>query len=241
MQTVSATYESILNGEHWAECKVTIVDDLGVTQDVSESELFSVQIKEGALDNHFALGNAISSEINIVMIDPGEEWTPATMGQIRVYVRICNDTQQSEWLPKGVFYIDTREKDRSVGDLNLLKLHGYDAMLMTEQDYPETSWNTKSDYNVVKEICTYLGWTLESGTDTFFQTTRAGYVLPTPYNYSIREVLQSIAAVNCGNFVMDEEGKLKLIRFNALPTETYYLITPAGSYITIGGDRIVLQ
>ena len=242
MLTVSETYTSILNsGGYWVETKLEMEDSTGTMHTLNEADLFSISTKDGSLETGFALGNAVSAEINVTMIDPEEAWTPKVMGKLQPYVRICNNTQQSEWLPKGVFYIDTRERDRNIGDLNLITFHGYDAMLMTEQDYPAVNWNTKSDYGVVQEICTYLGWTLESETDTFFQTTRAGYTLSTPFNYSIREVLQSIAAVNCGNFVMDEVGNLRLVRFAALPTETYYLITPMADFITIGGDRIVLQ
>ena len=169
------------------------------------------------------------------------EWEVKKMAKIIPQVRLKNGAQESEWIQKGVFYVDTRERTKHDEFEDRLDLHGYDAMLMTEQDYPAVSWNTKSDKDVLSEICTYLEWQLESETAAFFNTTRAGYTLPTPYSYSIREVLQSIAAVNVGNFVIDEEGKLRLVRFTAIPAETFYLLTPHGDYITMGGNRIVLQ
>jgi len=52
------------------------------------------------------------------------------MAEIRPYFRVVNDTQQSEWIAKGVYYVDTREADTTTG---LLTLHAYDAMLKGEQ------------------------------------------------------------------------------------------------------------
>ena len=41
-------------------------------------------------------------------------------------------TEYSEWIPKGVFYIDTRKLDTESG---VLTLHGYDAMLKSEIEF----------------------------------------------------------------------------------------------------------
>ena len=54
------------------------------------------------------------------------------MAEIRSYFRVVNDTQQSEWISKGVYFVDTREADTTTG---LLTLHAYDAMLKGEQAY----------------------------------------------------------------------------------------------------------
>ena len=240
MLNVSATYTSILSGPHWSETALVMTDTNGNTHSVYERSLFSVTITDGVCENGFAIGNAVSAEVDIEMVEP-TAWTPKTMGKIGVWYRLCNETQKSEWVSKGVFWIDTREKTKSMGDENVLRIHGYDIMMRAEQAYPAVNWNTRSDYNVVKDICVYLNVNLDQETDTFFRTTRAGYTLPTPYNYTIREVLRSIATANAGNFVISEAGRLRLVRMNALPAETYYLITPnTDQIITIGGNRIVL-
>lgn len=241
MVNVSDLYKSIVQGSHWTECALVMTDTNNNTHSVYEKSLFSVTITDGVCENGFEIGNAVSAEVDIEMVDP-VSWTPKKMGKIVVWYRVTNGTQTSEWVAKGIFWIDTREKTKSTGNEDVLRIHGYDIMMWTEQDYPAVNWNTRSDYSVVLDICGYLNIGLDEETDAFFQTTRAGYVLPTPYNYSIREVLRSIATANCGNWVIAESGKLRLVRMNALPAETYYLITPnTQDIITIGGDRIVLQ
>ena len=241
MLEVSDLYKSIMQSEHWIECALVMTDSNNRTHSVYENSLFSVTVTEGVCDSGFEIGNAVSAEVDIEMINP-TTWTPKRMGKIGVWYRVKNATQTSEWVAKGVFWIDTREKTKSINGLDVLRIHGYDLMLRTEQDYPAVNWNTRSDYDVVKDICSYLNIQLDADTDSFFQTARAGYLLPTPYHYSIREVLKSIATANCGNWVMSEQGRLRLVRMNALPTETYYLITPdTQDYITMGGNRLVLQ
>lgn len=240
MQAVTETYTSILSGEHWTECQLLVEDENGTMQTVDETKLFAITVREGVLEDGLSIGNAVSAEIDVSMVYP-VEWSVKKMAKLIPQVRLRNNTQESEWLSKGVFYVDTRDHTKYDAFEDRLNLHGYDAMLMTEQDYPAVAWNTKSDWSVLIEICSYLGWQMDGDTVTFFNTTRAGYVLPTPYGYSIREVLQSIAAANVGNFVMDEEGKLRLVRFTAIPAETFYLLTPQGDNITMGGNRIVLQ
>lgn len=241
MLSVSETYENIISGGHYrVEVRLLAEASDGTTKTVTENSLFGIKISERMLDSQFAIGGAVSAEIDITMTDP-TDWELPKMAKLQPQFRVFNDTQVSEWLPKGVFYIDTRERTKAVGGENRLTIHGYDAMLMAEQDYPVVSWNEATDTEVLAEICSNLGWTLESETAAFFNTERAGYTIPMPIKYSYREVLQSIAAVNVGNFVMDEYGHLRLVRFSALPTETYYLIDQNENKITIGGDRIVLQ
>ena len=240
MLTVSETYQSIVSGNYRVECRLLVEASDNTTKTVNETELFSINIAEHMLDEQFSIGGATAAEIDVTMIDP-LDWSLPTMAKLQPQFRIYNGTQTSEWLPKGVFYVDTRERTKYVNGDNKLTLHGYDAMLMAEQEYPTVSWDTATDTQVLNEICTNLGWTLDDETAAFFNTTRAGYTLPIPIKYSYREVLQSIAAVNVGNFVFDEYGHLRLVRFNALPAETYYLIDEHEDKITIGGDRIVLQ
>lgn len=241
MLAVSQTYENIINsGSYMVECRLLVEASDNTMKEVPETELFSMRIAEHMLDKQFAIGGAVAAEISVTMIDP-VDWSMPRMAKLQPQFRVFNGTDISEWLPKGVFYIDTRERTKSVNGGNKITIHGFDAMLMSEQEYPVVEWDTATDTEVLEEICENLGWTLDDDTAAFFGTERAGYTLPMPVKYSYREVLQSIATVNCGNFVMDEYGHLRLVRFNALPTETYYLIDQNENKITIGGDHIVLQ
>lgn len=72
-------------------------------------------------------------------------------------------TMTSEWLPKGVYFIDTREYDKETG---VLYLTGMDAMLKGEQDYmtsgAQGTWPAV-DINILCDIADRL----ELGDDQF--------------------------------------------------------------------------
>ena len=136
------------------------------------------------------------------------------MAEIRSYFRVVNDTQQSEWIAKGVYYVDTREADTTTG---LLTLHAYDAMLKGEQAYPSTShlWPA-ADLDVVTEIASFLGVTVDAQTTSLMT---AGFMIPLPAQYTLRETLQYIAALYGGSFVITDANTLRLIPLWSVKSE----------------------
>ena len=241
MQTVSALYNTIIaQTNHWFETRVRIN---GVYY--GETQLMSVT----ATNRIFAseqptVGGCLSGELEVKMLAP----TVAIprMAEVRPYVRVTDGTQTSEWIPQGVFYIDTRETTHNDNGLDILKIHCYDAMLKAEADYPSTSTSfPKSDINVVKEIAKTMGLqssiTATSGIDSRTLTLmNKNYQIGLPVGYSMREVLGNIAAMYAGNWIMNYEGKLRLITLTELPSETNYLVNNAYEAITFGGDRILV-
>ena len=228
MQTVSSTYTTIMSAGHRAEWKVAINN-----VDYGETVLQSVEINRSVFPSSPVLGSCISAEIDLTLIKPTADIP--RMASIEPYIRVTNGTQTSEWLPKGKFYIDTREYTKNDG-IELMTIHGFDAMLMAEQlcpigNYPQT------DIDAVQEIATFLGFTLDGGVSTIISN---GYTVPIPAEYSCREVLGYIAAMYAGCFVMDDFGKLRIITLNGFPAETAFLINGAGFAITFGGDRIIV-
>ena len=228
MQTVSATYTTIMSGSHRAEWKVAIN---GV--DYGESVLQDIEINRSVFASSPVLGSCISAEIDLTLIKPSVDIP--RMASIEPYIRVTNGVQTSEWLPKGKFYIDTREFTKNDG-IELMTIHGYDAMLMAEQLVPIDNY-PQTDISAVTEIASFLGLTLDGEVSTIMTN---GYTVPIPAEYSCREVLGYIAAMYAGCFVMDDFGKLRLITINGMPAETNLLINGAGFCITFGGDRIIV-
>ena len=145
---------------------------------------------------------------------------------------------KSEWLPMGVYYIDTRETTKNFDGLDLLILHGYDAMLFAEQMYPATEHDwPMSDVQVVAEIASTMGVEVDPRT---WDVMTSGYEISLPASYTMREALGYIAAMYVGSFIMTETGKLRLVTMLELPAETSYLIDAGGFAITFGGDRILV-
>lgn len=140
----------------------------------------------------------------------------------------------SEWLPKGVYWIDTREivDDR-------INIHGYDAMMMAEENYPLSNleWPAK-DVDVVREIAAAID--VEIDPRTIALMTMA-FPVQSPTNYTMRDTLAGIAGLYGGSFIMNDLGKLQLVCPWDHPEETFYLIDENGNRLVLGGNRILLD
>ena len=157
MQSVSSTYTQIMENGGWQEVKLLIGD----TEYGMSDNLVAMQTSHALFDKALSVGNTVSGAIDIRLIASSN--SIPTMAKLRPYVRATDGTTQSEWLPKGVYWIDTREYDKETGVLSLV---GYDAMLMCEQDYLTTgnqgAW-PQIDLNV---LCDIAG-RLDLGTDAY--------------------------------------------------------------------------
>lgn len=120
---------------------VSDVDD-GYREDI----LFSVKTNQALFEsNNPTVGGCVSAEIDIEMVKPRAEFK--RMSELLPYVRAKDANNISEWLPKGVFYIDTRSVTHNLDGLDVLTLHGYDSMLKAEAFYPvpadqQIDWST---------------------------------------------------------------------------------------------------
>lgn len=179
------------------------------------------------------VGQALAGEIDVDMYAPAGKIP--RQAEIRPYVRLENDGEVSEWLPQGVYYLDTREESNPDG-LKKLQLHGYDAMLRAEQDFDATtlSWPA-TDRAVVRAIARIMGVSVDARTWTVMDQH---YPVQLPDGYACKELLCSIGAMYAGNFVMSPRGELLLVPLWGLPKETRLLVTETRRAITFGGVRI---
>ena len=232
MQTTSPLYQSILaDPNHWYETQV-VIDGVGT---FGENDLFSVSTTHRIFNQTPEVGKAVAGDVNISMIKPEAEIP--TMAVLRPKSRIVNATQQSEWLPQGTFFIDTRKSSKNGNGLEVLTIHGYDAMLRAEQMYHGRITGNSTDIQMVNEIAYQMGVSVDARTTALMTNA---YTIPLPTGYSYREVLGYIASMYVGCFIMSDEGKLRLVSLLELPHETNYLIDQIGNAITFGGDRILV-
>lgn len=182
------------------------------------------------------VGCCVAGEIDIEMLKPVSEIQK--QARLVPYVRLTDGVRYSEWIQKGVFYLDTRQKKEDGSNIEKLVIHGYDAMLKAEQTYPSSSlrWPAK-DIDVVRELAEFLDVSVDSRTEALMAW---GYRIQYPAEYSCREVLSYIAAMYAGCFIMSDLGELRLVTINGIPAETRYLIAVAGQPITFGGVRILV-
>ena len=230
MQTTSDIYTSIAAGDYWTECRV-VIDG----REFPEGALWSMETALELSTGSVPIGAAVAGEIVIEMPDPGVRF--ARMAKIQPYVRICNEEQQSEWLPKGVYFIDTREYRENPYGPGTLKLTGYDAMLKGERDCPlDRSWPA-ADADVLADIAKAMGVAVDSRTTAL---VNRGYKLQLPTGYTCREVLGYIGAMYGGSFVLSDAGQLRMVTAADIPRMEKLLSDENGNPIEVGGVCILV-
>lgn len=261
MQKTSALYKQLLADPlHFTETRVSIGDTgrlitkqgnyitfggnrilvgaSGADGGYNEQLLSSVEAKAPLFSGEEpTAGGCVSREVDIKMLKPAGRFDG--LDRIAMYTRLSDGEHHSEWLPQGVYYIDSMDEESEDKSTVWLSIHGFDAMLFAEQDYPAKStlsWPAR-DTDVVRECATALGVSVDSRT---WQLMTDDYRVEYPGQYAVREVLGYIAAMYGGCFTMSERGELRLVCFWAIPKETRYLVTNQGNPITFGGVRILV-
>ena len=152
--------------------------------------------------------------------------TPPT-GDLLTWLQ-SNATKQpndTAWIPKGTFWINTREEDPL---MNTVTLHCVDAMMFGEQDFiPEDSdlpfWNDET-MRTVANMCVQKINASTTGVNVVFDNPNdiqntAPYILNAPpVGYTVRQILSGIAAAHGGNFIITPQNRLRFIPL--IPTDT---------------------
>lgn len=216
MQETSELYKELFRNEHKTETRLLIgskgtpIDELETAYggDALRSMTTSIGMFSEGVPK---VGECVSGEIKVVMNYPDSE--PPRQAKMVPQVRLTDGVQYSEWISKGVFFVDTRKKTSDETDLKLLTLEGFDAMLKAEQDYPgsKLDWPAR-DIDVVREIAAFMGVEIDPRT---IEALAKGYTVQYPGGeYSCRETLGYIAAMYCGCFIMNDVGQLRLVKLS---------------------------
>ena len=258
MQETSSLYKQLLaDPGHWKEYTLVIgesgvlvneraekitfggtailVASSGADSGFRESAIISMSTQKSIFhDSNPSVGNCISGQITVDMMKPKGDIP--RRARLVPYVRLTNGIEHSEWIQKGVFFIDRREYS---GDENeRITISGYDHIILTEADFPSSTdeW-PRMDIDVVRDIASAIGTSVDTRTT---QIMDKGYKINYPAEYSMREVLENIAAMYAGSFVMSDTGEMLLVTMFGIPKETSCLIDSAGFTITFGGERILV-
>lgn len=154
-----------------------------------------------------------------------------TISNVKMY------SYPSEWIRKGVFFVDTRDVTKNDDNLQILTLHGYDAMLKANDTYPWSTEASPIDIEAVNIIAEAIGVQVDPRTVALIDKH---YEIVAPIGYDMIETLSHIAGAYGGSFIINDLGMLQLIRMFDLPVETNILVDENQNAITFGGDRIDL-
>lgn len=226
MQETSQIYKNLLRTPgHLKETKVTVGG-------VEPSKVTYCRTSGGLYTDDADIGFCISRTISMRFIPGGDVPRRA---KIELFVRLRYEDQESEWIPKGVFYINTRETDKVTG---IMTITGYDAMHGADVVWkPDQSLEFPvSMPDAVAEFARIMGVEIDPRT-----SLNSAYTIDYPANdYTIREELGFIAIAHAGNWIVSDAGKLLLVPLLSIPAETNYLVTEYGDAITFGGVRVLV-
>lgn len=239
MQNTTALYKSIISGPYSCDVKLAIYDGEGtLVGEWGMDKLFGLTTEQGMIkDDTLLIGNCIAGSINVSILPTdsnGNVVTIPRMAKLVPFVKVYNDTDESEWIKKGEFFIDTRATTAVSG---VMELTGYDAMLKAEMDYPsdDVSEYPKTDIDIVEFLADAMGVDVDART---YDVINEGYEIGLPVGYSCREVLSGIATLYGANFVITDAGELRAIGIGSIGGGICYLVDESGNVITIGGYGI---
>lgn len=225
MITTSDTWKRLaLNTEHLEEFYIDVAGEKYYPEDLEDIQITFPSFSE------FSVGNACASQLNVSFYPRVD---PPTMAKIVVFVRLKYNEQVSEWIQRGVYYIDVREKD-PWGRLNIT---AYDAMLKSEQVYMGEGdvgeW-PRAMPTVVNDICNRMGVPLDP------RTQLKSYGVEYPNDFTMREILGYVAAAHGGNWIVTNIETLLLIRVAPLPVRTNLLVDELNQPILFGEVQILV-
>lgn len=234
MLSTSQTYQTLVGrADHIFEPKIVINS---VTY--GKTKIIEISTSVTTMNDAPCVGRAVGTEINVSILNPTA--TVPKMATMELYVRAAAGNTTSEWIPQGTYFVDTRKQSQNDDGLDVLVIHGYDAMLKAEADYPSTShtWPA-TDTTVLADIATAIGVTVDSRTTAFLTSA---YKFDLPAGYTMRETLEHIAGAYGGNFVISMENKLLFVPLYGLDPEEsgYYLAVDNGDALTDGSWFIIV-
>lgn len=228
--------EGIIFGINEGQDIRILVEQGGADDGFTEAEIFSITTYHDLFDGETpTVGCTVAGQIDVQMMYGN--YNLPRMAQMVPYIRLvsADGTERSEWIKKGVFFIDTREITHNDDGLEVLTLHGYDALLKAQGDYPsddETNYPAE-DTEIVQKIAKAMGVDVDERT---WDVMTGGYTYGLPVSYSMQEVLSSLAIPYAGNWIMTDEGFLRLVSFADIPKETRLLTDEIGYAIIFGTE-----
>lgn len=242
MQQTDATYKALFAAGAPADVRALIWITEGANAIINSYEnarIVSATTKASMLESELTIGNCIAKKLHLVLANYAGMRVIPRMARIRMQYRLNDGVTQSDWYPKGTYWIDTRAES----DNGVLEINAYDAMLRAEQPFMQSGnqgqW-PRSDYIVADQIATRISAPLDPRTAEIithnYEIQYPGYGEGA---YTCREVLSFIGQMYGGNWIITDENRLRLIILGDIPDDsTNYLVTQNGDYITMGGDRI---
>ncbi|MCI9581395.1 MAG: hypothetical protein HFF34_08490 [Oscillospiraceae bacterium] len=224
MQQTSALWKELVRDRNTEREYAFDIDRVwyGPEAEVSHSVDYS-------LFDRFGIGNAMSATLRLEIC--ASEIPRGAV--IKRHVRLVNGSRSSEWLPKGVFFVNKRTRDE-----DCWTIEAFDAMLKAD-----ITWTPRPGFRFP---CTMEQAVQDIALSMDVELDERNVYQPYAMNaypegeYTRRDALRDIAAAHGGNWFVSDAGKLRLLPLISFPPETDHLVTEHGDAILFGGVRILV-
>lgn len=234
MQNLPTNWAELFEAPHRTEYKLVIN---GIEYDSTHLQGNPVLTKP--LLEKPTIGRVCSATLSATVI-PYEDTPIPKAARVFLYSRLSDAEENvTDWIPQGRFYVSSRSGKSNVS------LTMRDEMLKGGRTYIDKSildWPA-SQVDIVNEIAALMGVELDPSTSLL---DGAGYMVDTVNGDALMtEVLGAIGVCNGGNWVMTEDGKLKLIRLSSPGIPVQNCSKSYGNYTDIGSavaiSRVTLE
>lgn len=216
-----------------------IVKAMVGSEEYDDTKIVDFSIENSlSLSGGFEIGTAIPSKLTIKLrtneiIPPNARIVPYLSLSMRGMtwlqaqypwqtMDLTWDGNGTDWLPLGEFYVDSRER---INDVWVLRC--YDKLVFADVAYISSLTYPTTQRAVFNEICSRLGWTYDSSV----VINPAYQIQAGPAGYSMRQVLQYIAAANSASVYVNKAGIIKFKRFTAAEAPVFEMTT--AEYVTV--------
>lgn len=201
-------YDTSDNFKSYAENTSRTVD---VKIVIGESEYLKNSIVELEIEDsiiseeEFELGGCITSRMNLTL--KTDDLIPNN-AEMKVYMRYVLGAESSEWLPLGVFYIDSRSYQNK-----MWKFVCFDKLIVSQKYYDSALVFPNTMHQVLIELCYNLGITISSG---LLESINLTYMINSKPDYGIRtyrDMIRFIASAHGKVAKLNKNGELEFRDF----------------------------
>lgn len=222
MRSRSSLWKQIVADGHFSLATIAVINGKNystITAPIITRSIF----QNGAV----SVGNCVSARLEFTVMTTD---TIDRAAEIYITYQPFKDGTYAEPMSIGPFFIN----ERKVND-EFIDLICYDSMLKCNQPYVDDSTTLnwpKPMRTVVQRCAEIVGIELESGTLNKIKNT-AEYVVTMPSaTTTILEILGHIAAVHGANWIVTDEGKLRLVNLVTAPLQPSTWTEESGTTIT---------
>ena len=214
-----------------------------------ENSISSMSTHRMFLKDNLTIGLCVCGELDAVLRVPSS----SIPKNAKLTPYVCEEGSDN-WVKKSEFFVFSRQIEK---ESSSVKIVAYDAVYKAEAQYAQAgdlgNWPRLAK-TVMAEIATRTGASICSDTVAFMNSAPQytinfpGIIITdgstTTYESdgetTMRDVAGYIAGLYAGNWIIDNNGEWRLVRFSDIPPETHYLVTEDGDAIVMGGVRLLV-